>query len=35
LESFEVIITVCEPGTATLLILGVAFLALFKPRWGC
>jgi len=32
LESFEVMITICEPGTATLLILGVAFLALFKRR---
>lgn len=34
LERFEVMITVCEPGTATLLILGAAFLALFKPRWS-
>ena len=32
LESFEVMITICEPGTATLLILGAAFVALFKPR---
>ncbi len=31
-ESFEVIITICEPATATLLILGAAFVALFKPR---
>jgi hypothetical protein len=32
LESVEVMITICEPGTATLLILGAAFVALFKPR---
>ena len=32
LENFEVMITICEPGTATLLILGAAFVALFKPR---
>ena len=32
LERFEVMITICEPGTATLLILGAAFVALFKPR---
>jgi hypothetical protein len=31
-ESFEVMITIAEPGTATLLILGAAFVALFKPR---
>ncbi len=31
-DSFEVMITICEPGTATLLILGAAFVALFKPR---
>ncbi len=31
-ESFEVIITIAEPATATLLMLGAAFLALFKPR---
>lgn len=35
LESFEVMITICEPGTATLLILGAAFVALFKPRCDC
>ena len=35
LESFEVMITICEPGTATLLIFGVAFVALFKRRSGC
>ena len=32
LESFEVMVTICEPGTATLLMLGAAFVALFKPR---
>jgi len=32
LDSVEVMITICEPATATLLILGVAFVALFKPR---
>lgn len=32
LERFEVMVTICEPGTATLLILGAAFVALFKPR---
>ena len=32
LESFEVMITIAEPATVTLLMLGVAFLALFKPR---
>jgi subtilisin-like proprotein convertase family protein len=32
LDSFEVMVTICEPGTATLLILGAAFVALFKPR---
>jgi len=32
LERFEVMITICEPGIATLLILGAAFVALFKPR---
>ena len=31
-DSFEVMVTICEPGTATLLILGAAFVALFKPR---
>jgi subtilisin-like proprotein convertase family protein len=32
LESFEVMITIAEPATVTLLILGAAFVALFKPR---
>ena len=31
-DSFEVMITIAEPGTAILLILGAAFVALFKPR---
>ncbi len=31
-DRFEVMVTICEPGTATLLILGAAFVALFKPR---
>jgi subtilisin-like proprotein convertase family protein len=35
LESFEVMITIAEPATATLLMLGVAFVALLKLRWGC
>ncbi|MHC4488098.1 MAG: proprotein convertase P-domain-containing protein [Planctomycetota bacterium] len=32
LESFEVRVTICEPGISTLLILGVAFVVLLKPR---
>ena len=32
LDSFEVMITISEPATTALLILGVAFVALFRPR---
>jgi len=32
LKSFEVIITIAEPATATLLILGVGLVTLFRPR---
>ena len=32
LESFEVMITVCEPATATLVVLGVGLVTLFSPR---